>query len=267
MIPIKTGYLSSRFVVRGNYDSSIRGGGAMKGEGGIKHRDAKIGLVVIALVVVGLGAAVLAAPAQAAIIVNGSFEEGVAGTYRQGQVVGGGSLPGWVVDVVSGSNPQDFSVDLTAVYWASFDGLMSLDLEGSFQSGGSLTPGSLSGSVSQVLNTTAGVSHTLQFYMGGNYGGPSSLAEAKFLEVLWNGMSLGTFTYRLHPGDTISDFTWDRYKLVIPATAVLGSDRLTFRSINPQTTGHGAVIDAVKIVPKGNYPAPLSENKTTGRAK
>ena len=203
----------------------------------------------------------LSSSALGDVVANGGFEQGVWGTYRQAQVVGGGNPPGWIVDVIAGSNPNDFTVDLVDqphAQWVPFGGLMSLDLEGSFVAGGSQTTGSVTGSVTQFLDTVPGRSVTVRFALGGSFFGPSVLSEVKSAEVLWNGLSRGIFQYSLHAGDTPANFTWDLHEMVVARSDVLGSDLLTFRSVNPTTTGHGAVIDAVAVL--SGVPVPASSS-------
>jgi hypothetical protein len=163
------------------------------------------------------------------IVVNGGFEE----------------LPlvGWT----SSSVDQTPGTSLGITYFNPYEGNYAVDLEGS-------GTGNLSGYVRQTLNTTPGQSYTLQFAMGGNYwnwsdyiknpDNPPVVYETKYLEILLNGTSLGPFTYNLHPGDTITNFTWDLHNLVIVGS---GSDILEFRSLNPAYSGYGAFVDDVRV--------------------
>ena len=184
--------------------------------------------------------------ARGDIIVNGGFELGSSGTLKQGQVIRGGSLPGWVVDIVLGSNPQDFNVDLTAAgSWNHFEGQRSLDLEGSFSPGGTLQSGTLSGSISQIVASTIGQTYDLSFALGGNYF--LNGTEPRQMEVLWNDSSLGVFQHSLASDESWNSFTWDTHSLPISGNLVLGNDKLTFRSITPAVDGHGAVLDSVSL--------------------
>jgi hypothetical protein len=163
------------------------------------------------------------------IVVNGGFEE----------------LPlvGWT----SSSVDQTPGTSAGITYFNAYEGNYAVDLEGS-------GTGNLSGYVRQTLNTTLGQSYNLQFAMGGNYwnwsdfiknpANPPVVYETKYLEVLLNGTSLGTFTYKLHTNDTITNFTWDLHELVIVGS---GSDILEFSSLTPVYSGYGAFIDAISV--------------------
>jgi hypothetical protein len=157
------------------------------------------------------------------IVVNGGFEE----------------LPlvGWT----SSSVDQTPGTSAGITYFNAYEGNYAVDLEGS-------GTGNLSGYVRQTLNTTPGQSLALHFAMGGNYyewtGNSHPTFETKYLQVFWNGNSLGIFNYNLHPGDTITNFTWDLHELTVQAT---GNDTLEFLSINPVTPGYGAFIDDVSV--------------------
>jgi hypothetical protein len=174
------------------------------------------------------------------LLVNGNFETGNPSTYTQGQTVGAG----WTVDVVPGSPPLDHSVDLTGPglnYWTSYDGLQSLDLDGSNSNFNN------AGAVSQTFADDSGSPVVISFQMGGNFY-DGDLSALKTMELLWDGSPTATFDYSLHAGDTRSNFTWDSHSLTIPTARVSGNDTITFRSLGG--SGYGPVIDAVSAVPE-----------------
>jgi hypothetical protein len=178
----------------------------------------------------------------------------------------------WSNIVINGGFEQDLSIgwtsysvdrapgtSLSVTYFNPYEGNYAVDLEGS-------GIGNLSGYVKQTLNTIPGQGYALQFAMGGNYwewsdyikdsNNQTPVYETKYAEVLWDGNSLGTFSYNLHPGDTITNFTWDLHGLVIPGSSVQGQDVLEFISINPQYSGYGAFIDDITVV--GAVPEPTT---------
>ena len=173
------------------------------------------------------------------VIVNGGFEQGLE--------------IGWT----SNSVDRTPGTSLGITYFNPSEGQYAVDLEGS-------GTGNLSGYIQQTLNTTPGQTYALHFAMGGNYwlwsdyvknpNNPPFPAETKYLEALWNGTSLGTFSYNLHPGDTITNFTWDLYTLTVLGA---GNDILEFRSINPVYAGYGAFIDDVTVVTAAPEPTTM----------
>jgi hypothetical protein len=75
---------------------------------------------------------------------------------------------------------------------------------------------------------------------------PSPVYEWKLVDVFWNGVSQGVFTYKIH-GSSIYDFTWDVYERTLVGT---GNDVLEFRSVKPlegYAAGYGAFIDDVSL--------------------
>ena len=160
------------------------------------------------------------------LVVNGGFEQ---------------ALAGWTSDKAEIS----VGTSLGITYFNPYEGNYSLDLEGS---GVCTGIGCLSGSISQSLATTPGQTYALDFAMGGNYyewtGATTPNFETKYMEVLWNGTSLGILDYNLHTGDTITHFTWDLHKFIVVAQ---GNDLLGFRSVNPTYSGYGAYVDAITL--------------------
>jgi hypothetical protein len=168
----------------------------------------------------------------------------------------------WSNIIVNGGFEQDLSVGWTAdrverapgtsgstLFFTPYEGNYALDLEFSGE-------GDLSGKISQRVTTIAGQNYSLRFALGGNYfewsaylnnpENPSPVYESKLVDVFWNGVSQGVFTYKIH-GSSIYDFTWDVYERTLVGT---GNDVLEFRSVKPlegYAAGYGAFIDDVSL--------------------
>jgi len=112
------------------------------------------------------------------------------------------------------------------------DGTRSVDLTGSGHA-------AFTGGISQAVNLSTGLSYTLTFWLGnmddaaGNYGGASSL------EVLINGVSMGTFT---NSASTPGLVNWAQRSLTFTATVDLNA--ITFRDATP-LADHYAGLDNV----------------------
>jgi choice-of-anchor C domain-containing protein len=133
-------------------------------------------------IVLVLFLACVGAVSAAPLVTNGGFESpgtfvGVFETYT----------------VLTGWNINSGSIDLINTLWSPASGSYSIDLAG-------LAPGS----ISQVLATTPGGKYDLSFMMAGNPGGAPAI---KTVEVFWDGVTQGTFTFDT-TGKTFSSMGW-----------------------------------------------------------
>jgi choice-of-anchor C domain-containing protein len=91
----------------------------------------------------------LAGAAQAALVVNGSFEDG--------PVPGGFSTFGTGSTAISGWTVTGGSIDYIGTYWNASDGIRSLDLSGNE-----------AGTIAQMIPTVAGTRYTVSFDYSSN---------------------------------------------------------------------------------------------------
>jgi choice-of-anchor C domain-containing protein len=153
--------------------------------------------------------------------VNSSFERGPwVGTYLpldSGSV----AIPGWRV--------SRGGIDLT-VYWQSYDGNRSIDLDG--------TPGP--GGIEQTIRTVPGGVYRLTFAMAGNPEGPPTIkimgvsADNQFAE----------FTFDI-TGRTIRTMGWTLQSWTFTAIDTLST--IEFFSLDPQVGLYGPALDKVSI--------------------
>lgn len=181
-------------------------------------------------------ASAISATAPAAIIVNGSFEEGpvITGSYL---VVADGdtSITGWTVKTpVAGRN-----IDIITTYWQQADGQRSLDLNGSNGPGG----------IAQMLQTTAQHLYEVSFLMAGN---PDGDPAEKTLRVLAAGQS-HDFVFddanysRTNMGWALQVWTF---------TATDTSTELWFQMVDPDSGKFGSALDDVQVIDCGVVPEP-----------
>ena len=118
-------------------------------------------------------AVALAAPAGAASIVNGSFEDGIdPGSFTTINAVDSTSITGWTVG--------DGSIDYIGSYWTAQDGSRSIDL-----SGNSI------GTISQEFATVAGQAYAITYWVSKNPDGGDALRTG----TISVGGSTGGFSY------------------------------------------------------------------------
>jgi choice-of-anchor C domain-containing protein len=154
-------------------------------------------------------------------LVNGSFEDGPwIGTYLSldsGSTV----IPGWVV--------SRGKIDVH-VYWQSYHGLRSLDLDG--------TPGA--GGISQTISTVPGGVYRVSFAMAGN---PEGSPAVKSMAV-GAANQLGVFTFDVS-GKSISAMGWQTRSWTF--TARDNSSTIEFWSSDQGGGLWGPALDSVSV--------------------
>jgi len=163
----------------------------------------------------------LPATANAAGIVNGSFEAGTApGSFS---TVGGGNsstITGWTV---TGN-----SVDYIGSYWAAQDLGRSVDLNGNGQGG-----------IQQTFDTIAGLFYNVDFWLAGN---PDGAPITKTVRVSATGADDGDFTFD-STGISRANMGWKKYTYSFLAAGP--STTLSFASQDPGF--YGAALDNVSV--------------------
>lgn len=160
----------------------------------------------------------LASPAPAALILNGSFEDGVDPGIFATLSTGSSNISGWTVDG---------SVDYIGTYWQASDGARSLDLNGINI-----------GAISQTFPTVAGATYFVQFDMAGNPDGPNALkalvgsTESSFQMFLFDAS-----------GSTRENMLWETKSFSFVALAP--STTLTFAS--SITGAYGPALDNIRV--------------------
>jgi len=159
------------------------------------------------------------------LIVNGGFEVPVAQAFLT--IVAPSSFPGWTVSTGG--------VDVSAAsFYASASGAQSLDLNSI-----------VSGSVSQDIATTAGVTYVLTFSFAANplAGNPCCPAPAtKRMEVRWGTTVVGTLDHDT-TGRSATTVGWRKISFKVVGS---GADKLSFVSLTPGSAG--PTIDDVRLV-------------------
>ena len=169
--------------------------------------------------------AVVAVPASASILVNGSFEDGApqpaSGSFN---VLGAGStaVTGWVV----GGD----SVDWINGYWEAKDGTHSVDLSGNAP-----------GWIQQTFATTAGTRYEVEFWMSGNPDGGSFL-KPTVTSAIDGGVLAATQFYAIQ-GATHEQMNWLRYSFAFTGT---GND-VTLRFSSDTAGPYGPALDLVSV--------------------
>lgn len=177
-------------------------------------------------------ATVLAAPASAVTIANGSFEDA---SFNPGvfTTLGAGStaITGWTV----GGN----SIDYIGSYWQAAAGDRSIDLSGNSK-----------GSISQLLTgLNIGGRYQVRFFLAGN---PDGGAATKVAVASDGGAQSDTFFFP-QAGNTKSDMGWTEQ--VFNFTAAASSANLTFSATLEDP--YGPALDNVSIS-GGAVPEPAS---------
>jgi len=188
----------------------------------------KLSLVAALAVTAGL----LAAPAGAVTIINGSFEDAsvAPGSYTT-LFAGSTAIDGWTV----GGD----SVDYIGGYWEAADGVRSLDLSGNNK-----------GSISQLLTgLTVGGHYQVRFFLAGN---PDGGAGTKVAVASDGDAQSGNFFFP-QAGNTKSDMGWAEQ--VFNFTAAASTANLTFSAT--LNDAYGPALDNVSIS-GGAVPEPAS---------
>ncbi|WP_426162912.1 choice-of-anchor C family protein [Sandarakinorhabdus sp. DWP1-3-1] len=178
-----------------------------------------------------VAAVALAGSAQAATILNGSFEAGVPDPGAFATLpAGSGNVDNWTIG--------GGGIDYIGTYWIAQDGTRSLDLSALG-----------AGSISQDLATDIGSSYAVTFFMSGNPDGAPGLKTL----VASAGAASEEFTI---DASTFSspDIVWTPFTFNFTATSA--TTTLTFTS--GVDTAYGAAIDNVAITTLTAVPEPAS---------
>lgn len=171
-------------------------------------------------------ASLLAAPAQANIIANGSFESGVRNTATPG--VCSDTISGWSVSSLGSCGGIDW---INNSLWTAQDGNYSIDLN-SFNTG----------AITQSFATVAGGQYQVSFYLAGNPG----QQNVKNMDVLIDGVDLITgspdFSFN-NAGTSGSNMGWTLNTFTFTAGSAMTS--LEFRSL--MTGAAGPALDNVSV--------------------
>lgn len=154
-------------------------------------------------------------PAKAAIIVNGSFEDGPVAAIFAGST----GLAGWTIN-------SDY-VNRRAV--SATDGSYSIDLAGGSNS-----------SISQSIDTMIGQQYKITFSLSGNKdGGPKNHT----LITSVTGSSDQAYSFVTQPN--ANGYNWETHTYVFTATSA--SSLLTFAAADNPNNAYGPMIDKVSI--------------------
>lgn len=212
-----------------NDGRSARGSSVRKDRSGRRY-NAGFAMLAAAFAV-SLGLVIPMSRANAAIVVDGSFNAPPGGLDYT-NFIGGQSFSAWNV-TGSGSGPYgQAGVDLIGGYWSAPTlGGGSVDLDG-------LAPGGITQS---IANLAAG-SYALSFYLSGN---PDGGLSTKTVEVTIGGV-VKSFTYTVTGANSFSHMNYQlktvNFTLDNPTTIPL-----SFRSLDGEGSPYGAVIGDVSI--------------------
>ena len=161
---------------------------------------------------------------QAAIITNGSFEDGPdPGSFTTLNAVNN-SIPSWTV---SGG-----SVDYIGTYWQAAQGVRSIDMDGN-------SPATLY----QNLNTVSGQEYLVTFAVAGNPDGPPQVKSLS--ATAGNGGTTVLFDVNTLPS-THSNMGWVDYSFNFTASSA--STQLSFFSNDkPDNNPYGPALDNVRV--------------------
>jgi len=178
------------------------------------------------VLVLSIGLCLVAAPARANLILNGSFEIGPAPGYFLTLGNGSTAITGWTVGG---------SIDYIGTCWNAQDGSRSIDLSGTNI-----------GSISQTFGTEIGQSYTVSFYMGGNPAGAASISRVKVLAASAGSVVGMDFVYDA-TGQSLPNIGWERKSFNFIAQST--STTLTFAS--EVGNAYGPAIDNVSVPEPG----------------
>jgi choice-of-anchor C domain-containing protein len=184
--------------------------------------------VVSAAILFGLSAT----QAQASLILNGSFESGVApGSFVTLSAGDSTSLNNWTV--ASGN------IDYIGTYWTASNGSRSLDLNG-------LVPGSISQSFSGLI---AGQTYIVSFDLAGN---PAGGPQPKMITASTNETSFDASFDSTHTSLSSMGWTAESFTFVAAAatdTLTFTSDTTGFSGNSTYPTAFGPALDNVSVSP------------------
>lgn len=178
--------------------------------------------ILVAASLLSLGSSTV----QASLVVNGSFEDGVAPGLFINLLGGSTDIAGWIV--------TGTKIDYVGSIWEASDGSRSLDLDGS-----TLPQGN--GGVAQTFATTPGMAYTVTFDMAGN---PANTPTIKPMRVSAAGQSQD-FTFDI-TDSSFDDMGWLAKSWTF--TADSATTTLEFRSLTQSgQIGWGAALDNVSV--------------------
>ncbi|KRB41983.1 choice-of-anchor C family PEP-CTERM protein [Phenylobacterium sp. Root700] len=159
--------------------------------------------------------------ANAATVVNGSFEDGVnPGVFT---TLGNNStaVDGWLV--------RGAGVDYVGSYWQAKGGVRSIDLSAL-----------LGGTIQQTIAVTVGKTYKVSFWLAGN---PDGGLGNKLVATSVSGDQTNDFEFLVGAGNTHSDMGWKEYSYTF--TAYDPTATLAFNS--KTNTPYGPALDNVSI--------------------
>lgn len=181
----------------------------------------------------------LALPARANLLTNGSFETGTNPGLFTDLAGGSTAITGWTVTL----NHLDYIGSL----WTASNGSRSLDLEGSVCV---LFTSNCAGGISQSFATTPGQQYTVTFDLAGN---PLNIPVTKIIDVLAAGQDQ-TFSFSV-AGRSPSNMGWTTHTWAFTASAA--TTTLEFRTADgTATSGWGPALDNVSVDPVGSTSVP-----------
>ncbi|MBN2133815.1 MAG: choice-of-anchor C family protein [Sedimentisphaerales bacterium] len=177
---------------------------------------------------------VAAAPVQADLVQNGSFEESTYSSPIGSYVTlyeGSTAITGWTV--IGAVAVASDSVDYIGGYWQASEGNRSLDLNGYYGTGG----------VEQVISTVAGNTYVVTFDMAGN----PDRQGVKTMEVS-AGTQSALFQFDT-TGHSKSNMGWETMTWSFIADAPDTTLRFMSTMTNPNDNAWGPALDNVHVTP------------------
>lgn len=183
-----------------------------------------------------LALGLFAGGANAAVIVNGSFELGDdPGAYTT-LTAGSTAITGWTIG--------GFGVDYVGSYWQAADGVRSVDLSGAN-----------AGSVSQSFATNPGATYTVNFSLSGN---PDGGLGNKISVISISGSLPSVQIYEVTAANSHENMNWQDYSYTF--TAFANTSTLTFASA--EYSPYGPALDNVSILEGDGSGATVPEPAT-----
>jgi choice-of-anchor C domain-containing protein len=172
-------------------------------------------------------------PANANLLVNGSFEQGPNPGSFTNLPMGSTALTGWTVSLGN--------IDYIGSLWVAADGSRSLDLEGSAGTCNLVTP-NCPGGIAQSFATVAKQQYTVTFDLAGNL---LNIPVIKTIHVSAAGQSQD-FSFNT-TGHSTASMGWLLDSWTFTATA--STTTLEFDTADTPPTGWGPALDNVSVVP------------------
>src|ERR1700693_1811549 len=170
-------------------------------------------------------------PAEANLLVNGSFETGPNPGSFTNLALGSTAITGWTVSLGN--------IDYSASLWVAADGSRSLDLEGSAGTCDLATP-NCPGGIAQSFATTPGQEYMVTFDLAGNL---LNFPVIKTVRVSAAGQSQD-FTFNI-TGHTTTSMGWTLDSWTFTASGSMTT--LEFDTADTPPTGWGPALDNVSV--------------------